>query len=280
MTITIEPAASISVEPAVSPPFVEQIRITTFAEFSAFVADNATKERGLWFRGTRDAEKHHLVPTLYRHATKTDAESLTKLETELMTAFRHRSPPFVREIPKDDFELLFLMQHHGVPTRLLDWSENPYVSLFFSLENARSEEPANATDAAVWVLDPYALNVSALANHRNTERILAANDVLLSAYKPQLHVDNSGALPVAMYGVHNSQRIVAQRGVFVLFGSSTTPMNKVPLIVEKKILRQLVIAKEVKNEMFAALSNLGVTDSVVYPDLDGLAREIRYRYGY
>lgn len=261
-------------------PMVETVLITKFAEFSSYVADHASQTRGFWFRGAQDSDNHNLVPTLYRHATKNKVEDLNKLETELMTAFRHRSPPFVREIPKDDFELLFLMQHHGVPTRLLDWSENPYVALFFALEDARRENALDETDAAVWVLDPYALNVSALANHRNTERVLAANDVLLNAYRPQLHIDNSGALPIAMYGVHNSQRIVAQRGVFVLFGSSTTAMNKEPLIINHKTLIKLVISKTAKRDMFKALSNLGVTDSVVYPDLDGLAREIRYRYGY
>ena len=197
-----------------------------------------------------------------------------------MSAFRHRAPPFVRELPRNEFELLFLMQHHGLPTRLLDWTENPYVALFFALETARSEEVGKESDSAVWVLDPAALNKQSLSNHSGTDRVLAADDELLNAYEPKLPFKNSAKLPIGIFGVHNSQRIVAQRGVFVLFGTSTRPMNLEPLISEPDTLIKLVLAGSVKKELFAALFNMGFTDSVVYPDLDGLAREIRYRYGY
>jgi hypothetical protein len=202
------------------------------------------------------------------------------MEGELMSAFRHRAPPFVRELPRNEFELLFLMQHHGLPTRLLDWTENPYVALFFGLENERLEEAQKETDSVVWVLDPAALNKQSLSNHTGTDRVLAADDELLNAYEPKQPFKNSAKLPVGIYGVHNSPRIVAQRGVFVLFGTSTTPMNLESAISQPNTLIKLVLAKAVKKDIFAALFNMGFTDSVVYPDLDGLAREIRYKHGY
>src|SRR5690606_36926394 len=56
--------------------------------------------------------------------------------------------------PRDDWEWLFLMQHYGVPTRLLDWTDSPLVALFFAVYNVDRDD----RDASLWVLLPAALN--------------------------------------------------------------------------------------------------------------------------
>jgi hypothetical protein len=178
-------------------------------------------------------------------------------------------------------DLLFFMQHHGVPTRLLDWSENPYIALFFSLEVALLERDADAVDSAVWMLDPIALNEIAFHNNEGNNRVLSARDDLLNAYKPNSPTKTSGRYPIAMYGVHNSRRIVAQRGVFVLFGSNICAINKDTALVDHDgLLHKLIIDKAAKKSIVRALFNMGVTDSVIYPDLDGLGREIKNRLGF
>ena len=175
-------------------------------------------------------------------------------------------------------ELLFFMQHFGVPTRLLDWSENPFVALFFALENALWEKDIDAVDSAVWVVEPIELNRIAFANNDGNEKILSARDDLLNAYRPGGPKNNSGKSPVAVFGVHNSARIVSQRGVFILFGSNTEPMEEDAAL--QPTLHKIIIEKSKKKDIAKALFNMGVTDSVVYPDLDGLAREIKNREGF
>jgi hypothetical protein len=260
---------------------ITEVEIKSFADFAAFVAAKASEDKPYWFRGTRDAGQHDLLPSLYRHPTKTTAESLRELEHELMALFQHRAPPFYDSIPTGAMELLFFMQHHGVPTRLLDWSENPYIALFFALEVSLWEQDDAAVDAAVWMLDPIGLNKIAFHNNEGNNRVLSAQDDLLNAYRPNSPTKTSGKFPIAMYGVHNSRRIVAQRGVFTLFGSNICAINKdADLVASAGLLHKLVIKREFKKQLAKALFNMGITDSVIYPDLDGLGREIKHRLGF
>lgn len=260
----------------------EILQIENLTQFAEIVTKKASEDRPLWFRGIRDADKHKLTPSLFRHPTITTPDGLRDLEGQLMTTFQHRAPPFVGQLPSDQMELLFLMQHHGVPTRLLDCSENPFVGLFFALEVALWEPEASQTDAAVWVVDPIELNKVAFENMENNDRILAAGDDLLNAYLPSKHpVKNAGKLPVAMFGIHNSRRIVSQRGVFILYGSSLKPMEEEEKLKDVAgILQKLVIPKAVKKPLAKALFNMGFTDSVIYPDLDGLGRELKNGQGF
>lgn len=267
--------------PVVAPKDNVTVKIKSLSEYLSWVGGATASGQPSWFRGVRDSDTHHLLPSLYRHPKmKGDTAALRQLEADLMTAFKHRAVPFTAKLPSADMELLFLMQHHGVPTRLLDWSESPFVALFFALENARWEDPDKAVESAVWLLKPILLNQTALKNNIDGGRILSANDVLLEyAYLPNGTIRNAGKLPVAMHGVHNSQRIVAQRGVFVLFGTSTTPLENQPDLAPET-LTKVVIEKDAKKEIFDALFRMGIADSVVYPDLDGLGREIKNRFEY
>lgn len=254
---------------------IPEFEVSSLNELTGFVSDHTSFARPLWFRGVRDAN-HGLIPSLYRHPNIHDPEKLKDLEAELMAKFRHRAPPFVEQLPSEAFPLLFLMQHYGVPTRLLDWTENPYVAAFFAVENARLEDSATAPDAAIWVLDPLMLNATSLQNH-TADRVLSIDDDLLHAYEPKMLFKNAAKLPIAVGGVHNSRRIVAQRGSFVLFGTNTHPMNTdATLSALPNLFFKLVIPGDMKQALRDSLFVTGFTDSVVYPDLDGLAREIRY----
>lgn len=105
--------------------------IATLKQFSDFLCSRiAAHPSPSWFRGC-GCEDHKLLPSLYRHPTITQSESLLDLEMQLLERFRQRSVPFHDRDISDDWECLFFMQHFGVPTRLLDWSENPFIALFF-----------------------------------------------------------------------------------------------------------------------------------------------------
>ena len=257
---------------------IDEKSIGSIADFTSILNDMSGPNTLLWFRGV-GKDNYQLSPSLYRHPSKTVFDDLQQLERGMLTAFRHRSPPFVRGLPNDELELLFLMQHHGIPTRLLDWTENPFVALFFALEAVRNKSFPD-TDAAVWILNPTALNKVSLSSFSH-EGILSADDDLMRGYRPMKETRTVASDPVALYGVHNSQRIVAQRGVFVLFGKNTRPLETIDRVCnEDGILTKVTVPNACRRTIFNQLFSMGITDSVLFPDLDGLAVEIKTRHGF
>ncbi len=257
------------------------LSVSSMAEFSTLVSERIGSNGPLWFRGVRDSDNHKLIPSLYRKPAPSGS-SFEAVEVELLQAFRLKSPPFLTSpLPVEngdgvgDLETLFIMQHYGVPTRLLDWTANPFVALFFALTAGRIPT-APTPDAAVWMMDPLALNEVSLAHSTKvTRRIFPVQDDNLHGYAPG---EISKKMPLAIYGAHNSQRIVAQRGAFVLFGSDEQPMNIQPGVVGGTVLTKVIIPGSSIGKMFDTLFKMGITDSVVFPDLDGLAREIAYEH--
>ena len=236
----------------------------------------------LWFRGCGKAG-HELLPSLYRHPTKRLPDELGSLERSLVTRFTQRSIPFHSRVLATRWDSLFFMQHYGVPTRLLDWSENPFIAFYFAVMGAARDDAGKyVEDAAVWVLDPKAWNQHTLKDQSYKGGVLSSDDNSLSAYRELHNHNDMPNAPLAMYGSHNSQRIVAQRGVFTVFGKSVTPMETMfktgkypPEALAKVVLKSAKI-KTLREQILG----YGITESVVMPDLDGLAREIRRQFGY
>lgn len=239
--------------------------------------------RSLWFRGAGRAT-HELLPSLYRHPVHKKLADLLTLERDLMTRFRQRSIPYHGRDLSEEWNALFFMQHYGVPTRLLDWTENPLIALHFALMTAERKAQAPAkykSAAAVWILDAEAWNREALQHLSYSGKPLAPGDENLKGYAPGTIKPDGLKLPVALYGAHNSSRIVAQQGVFVMFGAAVTPMESVTLGKKATLpLTRVSIHPNAIPSMRASLLSHGVTESVVFPDLDGLARETKRHFGF
>jgi FRG domain len=261
--------------------------IRSLEEYISFVERLRNARRGpLWYRGCGRAS-HQLKPSLYRHQGSKTIEELMNLEKLLLARFQQRSIPFHSRSISDPWEWLFLMQHYGVPTRMLDWSESPLMALFFAATSAAhrlgfSGKPVFSGDAAIWMFDPTSWNKKAVDLKSFAGEVLATDDPNVSAYKPVGDVKTMKPFPISIFGAHNSQRIVAQRGVFVCFGKDTRPME---VIFEREgfapeCLLKVVVRRGKLPAIYQALRPHGLTDSVVFPDLDGLAREIKREYGF
>ena len=256
--------------------------VKTLTEFTKLIEDQlAASTNGiLWHRGCADFDNHHLSSSLYRHRTITAADELLKLEMEMITHFKQRSVPFVaRPLEDNHWERLFFMQHFEIPTRLLDWSENPFVALYFALS---TKPDAGDPDAVIWMLDPVAWNRKSLDHISYTGGVLTVDDSLTDGYKPGANIADMNTDSIAIYGFHNSPRIVAQRGVFTICGKDTVPMEAI--YTNKNYpadsLIKVRIPKADKSSMLQSLFKVGFTHSVVYPDLAGLAKEMKHFFKF
>jgi hypothetical protein len=242
----------------------------------------------LWYRGC-PARSQELLPSLYRRREfpKAAPVDLSQLEQQLVTRFRDRSLPYHNRDLNDDLETLFFMQHYSIPTRLLDWTENPFVGLFFALRLAGYERNSRGgvsylNDAAVWVLDPSLWNKAALVRLSYTGGPLDSKHAALGSYKLIGDIGSLSENPVALYGAHNSDRIVVQQGTFVIFGSNTTPMERLYRggLGPDGSLTRVTISRGFIGRIRRSLLTHGFTEGSLFPDLEGLGRDLRRSLGF
>ena len=256
--------------------------IHNLSEYLNLVREVPQNGKSWWYRGCGKSS-YTLTPTLYRHPSATAIEALMKLETDIVDRFKERSLPYLSRNLHGDWEYLFLMQHYGVPTRLLDWTENPFFALLFAIISAdHNWIDGNITysdDASVWILDPVTWNRWALEHITFEGTIISVGDRNLDWYQPKpANLEVLPNEPLAIYGAHNSPRIVAQRGVFTIFGKSTDAMEDKQ--VPAKTLRKVILPSDSLSEILDELISMGITDASIFPDLEGLARELKRTFGY
>ncbi len=258
--------------------------ISTLKLFSNFIEQQLIKSSDniLWFRGA-GRKSYTLTPTLHRHPNTTAPDKIIDLEKNIIDRFNQRSIPFLLKPfnKQDDWEILFFMQHYRIPTRLLDWTESPFVALYFALSSAAykiiSKKRVYSEDAAIWVLDPVLWNKESLKDYSFDAGILSIEDAFINSFKPRTMFGNIRDNPVCIYGTHNNSRIVSQRGVFTIAGKKIKPIESIYTEdnFPQDCLIKLVIPKSKIESLLISLISIGVTDSVVYPDLEGFAMELK-----
>jgi hypothetical protein len=216
-----------------------------------------------WFRGLSKLS-HSLEPTLLRY--RAAGLSLPEVSLNLIHQFRGMGAPF--HVPADLLDRITVMQHHGMPTCLLDWTENALAGLFFAVRNVALPDDQ---DAVVWILEPLRL----AEIQKYGRRIPFADSFLLGV----------GNLPLPFYPVHCSPRVTAQRGTFTLH--PFTPQHSLARIAlaEKAAgrlspLQGIRIRGSQRRFIRGALADaFGLGEYTFFPDLDGLVREVRIREG-
>jgi len=172
------------------------------------------------------------------------------------------------------------MQHYGAPTRLLDWTDNPLVALFFAVDRFEKEQceadSKEQEDAAVWVLDPKWLNrhlkkgITGPMLHTWDD----ADSYLGDPFEHTIRVQK----PAAMDPPHVDPRLSIQASHFVIFGL-TKDLTKMTAVRKRASrLAKIPIAKESLDAIQDELEICGTTWGALFPDLEGLCKGIRKRW--
>jgi hypothetical protein len=216
----------------------------------------------LWFRGHGNA-KYVLLPSLLRFRNGLDKEKF------LFEKFRQLS---LKVFPRrtDDWETLFDMQHYGIPTRLLDWTDTLGIAVFFAA--TYNAQFYRGSDAAIFLLDPIALN-----GYSRIGRVPLIPDDKDLNYRDIYWAKKPFApnFPIACEPVFLNDRILAQKGKFTIHGDDTTAVE---VLCDKAVKRIVLTGKSIPEALeFLEIAN--INEYTVFPDMSGIADYVRRSAG-
>jgi hypothetical protein len=263
-------------------------KISTIEEFITKIKKDYSKwetKTFPWFRGEPSSETP-LLPKLYRTTKVKDSN----YENQLLQFFRMKSQSsefgYTPEREHID-QWLFLARHAGLPTRLLDWTEGSLIALYFALIEQEDE-----CSPVVWMLDPVRLN-----NLVTKYAAFGDNEFPLTWVKPdpastfvniaEINIeaawlkDRVGTeLPVAIHPTNIHPRMSVQRSCFTIHGKKKESLKKLLDDVNFKYIKKYIIDvnKAKKTQMLQDLRMLGISHATLFPDLDGLAKDLERRF--
>lgn len=229
------------------------------------------------YRGTADIERT-LLTSLDRLGGVNPPHAKSGLEEHILRNFMRYSRPYLGNAPVNEWEVLVSAQHHGVPTRLLDWTYSPLVAAHFA-----TLDPAQQRDRVIWRLDWQRV-------HRTfglPELALLIDDVART-----FGDDSTELSPWSLFAGKPTRefacmieppsldaRIVAQAAVFTLCSDRTRSFDD--FLDDHGLqdaLTRYVIPGDAAAKFRDQLDLVGMDERRLFPDLDGVAAEIRRYY--
>ena len=259
---------------------VPQYKVSSVEEYLTLVdylnkkVDSNNKSK-LWYRGVK-AAGYDLLPSIMR------GDLNANLELKYLSKFKSLANPYLENIPGFPYDQgipsywgwLFLMQHYGVATRIMDWSKDALVALIFACKNRSAYEQTQ--DAGVYALNPTELNTAF-----NLYSYLPAGYVpnaqenrVYELFGPDSGSADPSKKPLAVIGPWNSPRIMAQKGTFTVFPHITNPVALNKIEDSSKYLYKITISRDACDRIVAQLANYGILEASLFPELASVTQLI------
>lgn len=260
-------------------------------------------------------EGNPLRPTLgrYQHLREKTPFELDQLEQEVLEVFNNHLITHVQHLPQNDWEKLAIAQHHGLPTRFLDWTSNPLVALYFATRTTEVDNDGQPRNSAVYVLISNPTRYCDLIRQK-TPAIEPIKDATTtekqseSAYDEYVagdeeadtrndETDASGNIPAI---TDEQKKEVDEKKPLRLpspfeiteniiydpphISSRIRAQDSVLLAcfqpledLEERDYLEIIIKPEAHDDIRRRLDQYGVFDKQLFPGLDGIAKWLRYR---
>lgn len=229
---------------------MEKKTIQDFESYLALVSRLASNDGIILYRGQSD--KYALLPSAVRDNPKHDT---TVVERAMLMELKRRAQLKITTSFRDDWDWLVYAQHYGMKTRLLDWTSNPLIGLWFACSN----EYKMSIDSYVYVF-------------------IADNSYLIDRKKSPFDVSKTRILRPAL----NNERIIAQSGWFTAHKFSDRTKSFVSLETNtelKKNILEIRIPFTLKKAILKRLSIFGVNYQTLFPDISGICNHLNWMYG-
>ncbi|QDT15228.1 FRG domain-containing protein [Alienimonas californiensis] len=235
-----------------SQKLVQESQTETVEQFVRLISGLERRHVAQWFFRGHSEQEFRLVPSLFRVAEHNPMSDIGSIESYLMGCFKREAPAYLKSPPPLDDELgwLTIAQHHGVPTRLLDWSTNPLVALYFAVEQSPDQ------DGNVWCLGAHSTHNCLPASTHTDQRST---------------VRNSGLI---VFPRHLSPRVTNQSGCFTNHRTNK-PADEADWDDYCRFTKITIPAGK-KKQVLSELFDLGIHGAFIWPDLGGLADRLRY----
>lgn len=203
------------------------------------------------FRGQSDNKP--LLPAICREQPGVDS---TEIEKRMLMDFKRRSPLLITRTFESDWEWLIYAQHFGMKTRLLDWTSNPLVALWFACRSQHSMQKSSYL---------YILSCD--------------ENLQVDLFENQSPFGSSSTK--VLRPTLNNERIVAQSGWFTVHKYSNKAKRFVTLETNSLIktnLKEIEIPANIKKDILNRLSMFGVNNRTIFPDVNGLSMHLNWKY--
>jgi hypothetical protein len=218
------------------------------------------------FRGERD-ERWPLYSSLSRYLQNFGVarDAWPNQEARIIRIFKRKAHQYLDKPPDpdDDFQWMALMQHHGAPTRLIDFTWSPYVAAFFALERTLA-------DGVVWAMNPARVVRSRASKP-------ARMDLRLPGQFAKFFLKGDRRFIWMGEPQTMNRRLIAQSGTFAVPGVLDLPVEEILSDRDQEnILTKIVLTNTVREVGMRELYRMNITYATLFPDLDGLARSMGY----
>lgn len=230
-----------------------------------------------WFRGISSVN-HSLLPSLYRRNVPRRHRDPILGEIILRQSFARRSLPYHDGRTgrlTSPHALYFAMQHYGMPTRLLDWTTSVAVATYFAVRSILNGG-VSPRPVAIWMLHPLLFNyITAEVQYR----VLSVEHDIFKNYlpnsSPEANIRPVPEPPIAVVPTSPTERVAVQRGMFTVHGSMQLGIEDYEHC--ERYLRRAIIPGTAVGSVIQDLHVYGLDETTVFPDLDGLAREMSWQ---
>ncbi len=243
-------------------PMFQDELISTLSDFFGVFHSLLEPDKVFWFRG-HPRLTHSLAPSALRYTEQEKRDTALRLVADMKRFLDMKlgRPP----APDDDLGWIQVAQHYGLPTRLLDWTQNAAVALFFSCSKDID------SDGLVVILNPIELNQS--ADPRSPRVFNMERDARI--IRPYLKLDGrirpSGKRTIAINPTWNTERIALQQGVFTLHGSRTFALDR----GQASSLLYVPILREHKSALLNELERVGIGEMFIFPEPEHVCSHLR-----